>query len=80
MPTNSIFNFEKRNYRVYRAGSNEVFTIYVDRSGTNSDSATIHWAVNSEMPYLRDDVIDDNYLFPLQPGSDYATPDPQKRW
>ena len=75
--TNSIFNFEKRNYRVYRAGSNSVFTIYVDRDGTNTAGASIHWAVNSQYPVVKNSVLNDNYLFPLTPGSDYATPDPQ---
>ena len=76
-PTNSVFNFQKANYRVYRAGSNEVFTIYVNRTGTNNGSATIHWAVNSQYPFVRDSVLNGNDEFPLTPGSDYATPDPK---
>ena len=40
-PTNAIFNFEKENYRVYRAGTNKTFTIYVNRTGTNTDAQTI---------------------------------------
>ena len=77
-PTNSVFNFERKNYRVYRAGTNQVFTIYVDRTGTNTGATTIHYNVNTTFPYLKDyGAPNDNIYFPLTPGSDYATPDPK---
>jgi uncharacterized delta-60 repeat protein len=76
--TNSIFNFQKANYRVYRAGASAVFTIYVNRTGTNASGASINYSVNSTFPFNKDNVApNDNDEFPLQPGSDYATPDPQ---
>ncbi len=76
MATNPIFNFERSHYRVYRAGSNQVFTIYVDRTGTNPAAMTMNWAVNSQYPFVRDSVLNSDETFPLSPGSDYATPDP----
>ncbi|HEY4415726.1 MAG TPA: Calx-beta domain-containing protein, partial [Verrucomicrobiae bacterium] len=75
--TNAILNFERKNYRVYRAGTNKVFTIYVDRTGTNAAGASIHYAVNSEFPYVKDEILNTDEEFPLQAGSDYATPDPK---
>jgi uncharacterized delta-60 repeat protein len=77
-PTNSVFNFQKENYRVYRVGTNQVFTIYVNRTGTNTAATTIDYNVNSTFPYEKDyDAPNDDYKFPLTPGSDYATPDPK---
>jgi len=75
--TNAVFNFEKAHYKVYRAGTNQTFTIYVARTGTNSASKSIFYKVNSAFPWCNtcEDVNADN-MFPLQPGSDYATPDP----
>lgn len=74
--SNSVFNFQKANYRVYRAGTNQTFTIYVNRTGTNANGATINYSVNSTYPFAKSNPNSD-YLFPLTPGSDYATPDPQ---
>ena len=78
-PTNSVFNFMKSHFRVTRdVGSyynGTPVTVYVNRSGTNqAASPTVYWNVNSY--YL--DHVDSlrNNEFPLQPGSDYATPDP----
>jgi len=76
-PTNSVFNFQRANYRVYRAGSNQVFTIYVNRTGTNTAATTINYAVNSTYPYVKNSILNADYTFPLTPGSDYATPDPK---
>ncbi len=77
VPTNSVFNFEKANYKVYRAGSPQIFTIYVRRTGTNTAATTIHYNVNTRFPYVAGNTSEnDNRLFPLTPGSDYATPDP----
>jgi len=79
-PTNGVYNFQKAHYRVTRDisdywGSTPI-TIFVNRMGTNSAaSPTIHWRVNGQ--YL-DNVSAEliNGEFPLQPGSDYATPTP----
>ena len=79
-PTNSVFNFQKSHYRVTRDASdywgNTRITLYVNRYGTNTAaSPTIHWRVNSF--YLSKNGGElQNGAFPLQPGSDYATPTP----
>jgi uncharacterized delta-60 repeat protein len=73
--TNAVFNFQKANYRVYRAGTNQTFTIYVNRTGTNASAQTINFSVNSTYPFAKSNPNSD-YYFPLQAGSDYATPDP----
>ncbi len=79
-PTNGVFNFQKAHYRVTRDisdhwGSTPI-TVYVNRMGTNNAaSPTIHWRVNNQ--YLANNSADlINGQFPLQPGSDYATPTP----
>jgi uncharacterized delta-60 repeat protein len=76
--TNSVFNFQKANYRVYRAGANKTFTIYVNRRGTNASAASINYTVNGFYPFggKSSAIEDKNYTFPLTPGSDYATPNP----
>ena len=79
-PTNGVFNFSKAHYRVTRDISDywgaTPITLYVNRMGTNdAASPTIHWRVNHY--YLErtgSDLL--NGQFPLQPGSDYATPEP----
>jgi len=80
-PTNGVFNFAKAHYRVTRDITNywgaTPITLYVNRMGTNNAaSPTIHWRVNSL--YLDNSGDSDlgNAEFPLQPGSDYATPNP----
>lgn len=79
IPTNGVFNFMKANYRVPRDVTNywggTPITVYVARSGTNRASETVYWRVNN---YFLDKNTGDNWnnFFPLQPGSDYATPDP----
>lgn len=75
--TNAVFNFQKANYRVYRAGTSQVFTIYVNRTGTNTASTTINYAVNSQYPFVKNAILNAVNEFPLTPGSDYATPDPK---
>lgn len=79
IPTNGVFNFSKANYRVPRdvqqwAGSTPV-TVYVNRMGTNVDSTTVFYRFDNY--FLNKNGIDNNNIyFPLQPGSDYATPTP----
>jgi uncharacterized delta-60 repeat protein len=79
-PTNAVFNFQKAHYRVTRDIANywggTPITVYVNRMGTNTGSETVYWRVNSQ--YLDNSGDDDllNGYFPLQPGSDYATPNP----
>ncbi len=80
LPTNGVYNFQKAHYRVTRDisdfwGSTPI-TLYVVRTGTNNAaSPTIHWRVNNY--YLQRNGADErNGYFPLQPGSDYATPTP----
>jgi uncharacterized delta-60 repeat protein len=78
LSTNGIFNFQKSNYRVSRDVSeywgNTLITVYVNRSGTNRESETVHWSVDA--PFVSDVNVLANALFPLQPGSDYAVPTP----
>ncbi len=78
--TNGVFNFQKSHYRVTRDitnyWKNTPITVFVNRSGTNSSaSPTVYWRVNNY--YLANNSADlANGEFPLQPGSDYATPTP----
>ena len=78
IPTNGVYNFQKANYRVTRDITNywtgTPITVYVNRSGTNTGAATINYRVNSF--FLDNAESEDNIYFPLQPGSDYAVPDP----
>ena len=75
--TNAIFNFLKANYRVPEDASDywgtTPITVYVNRSGTNIDTASIFYRINST--FLNSQISQGNNEFPLQPGSDYATPD-----
>jgi len=79
-PTNGVFNFTKANYRVPRDVSDvwggTPITVYVNRTGTNKESETVHWSINSYFLDKAGGDINRNIYFPLQPGSDYATPDP----
>jgi uncharacterized delta-60 repeat protein len=74
--TNAIFNFLKSNYRIPEDVSdywgNTPITVYVGRTGTNTAAATISYRINSH--FLDDGDNEVNHLFPLEPGSDYATP------
>lgn len=76
--TNAIFNFMKSNYRIPEDVSdfwgNTPITVYVDRTGTNTGSAGCLYRINA--PYIDDGDSEVNNKFPLEPGSDYATPDP----
>jgi len=79
--TNAVFNFLKANYRIpedvsdyWNTKSQTKITVYVARTGTNGDSVTLNYKINS--PFLDDTGagIEANNEFPLEPGSDYATP------
>ncbi len=74
--TNVIFNFLKANYRIPEDVSDywgkTKITVYVGRMGTNNGSATVNYRINAG--FLDDQTSEDNNEFPLQPGSDYATP------
>jgi hypothetical protein len=79
-PTNSVFNFQKKNFRVPRDVNsgfwhNTPVTIYVNRMGTNAGSETLNWRINN---FFEDDTHfeDANVYFPLQAGSEYSTPPP----
>ena len=74
--TNAIFNFLKANYRIPEDVSDywgqTKITVYVARTGTNQDAASIFYRINAG--FLDSQISEDNNEFPLQPGSDYATP------
>ncbi len=77
-PTNPIFSFPKKNYRVPRDVQSGFWhgtpvTVYVNRMGTNTSGVTLNYRIDN---YFLDDatVDDDNIYFPLMAGSDYATP------
>ena len=77
--TNAVFNFMKAHFRVSRDAATYYggtpLTVYVNRSGTNNESSpTVYWTVDSS--YLSGVNPLGNNEFPLQPGSDYATPNP----
>ncbi len=78
VPTNPVLNFMKSNFRVPRDVTNywtgTPITIYVNRSGTNNSSASVKYRVGS-FPLDKVETLQ-NIYHPLQPGSDYATPDP----
>ncbi len=80
IPTNVVLNFQKAHYRVAREVTNywggTPVTVYVNRSGTNTTSATATWRINNYFLELQAGYDQQNQLFPLQPGSDYAMPDP----
>lgn len=85
IPTNPVINFAKTAYRIPR-DENKYFgirntnttvpiTVYVYRFGTNRNSITLHWRLDSQ--FLQNNGPDDSdYQFPLQPASDYAVPTP----
>jgi uncharacterized delta-60 repeat protein len=80
-PTNAVFNFQKANYRVPADVNStnspwSVVTIWVERFGTNTESATVNYRVNNYLSSDSDAGEEGNAEFPLQPGSDYAVPTP----
>ena len=73
-PTNSVYNFQSAHYRVpRRAGT---YTVYVNRSGAIGAAASVTYRVNNYFLTKSAGSDERNIYFPLQPGSDYATPDP----
>jgi uncharacterized delta-60 repeat protein len=83
-PTNALFGFEKANYRLPAdvTSTNSQWTqvaLYVERFGTNTTSQTVNYRINSVMD---DDLSGDdnqNVDYPLQPGSDFASPTPAQQ-
>jgi uncharacterized delta-60 repeat protein len=80
IPTNAVLNFQKAHYRVSRDVSNywggTPVTVYVNRTGTNDAATTAIWRINNYFLLLQAGYDQQNQVFPLQPGSDYAMPDP----
>jgi len=82
-PTNVVINFEKANYRV-PADVNDpanpdgwtTVVIYAERFGTNRSGISVNYRINNFMNDDADANEEMNNDFPLQPGSDYATPTP----
>jgi len=84
-PTNEIFNFEKTYYRVPQDVNDPAIgelpygwtrvLVYVERFGTNTTGETINYRVNNELDDNASLPMSNNE-FPLQPGSDYAIPNP----
>jgi uncharacterized delta-60 repeat protein len=75
-PTNPIFNFAKSSFRVPRdvqSYRNTSVGVFVNRFGTNTDAVTLHYTIDGYFD-TAGDADYENYVFPLQPGSDYATP------
>ena len=80
-PTNSVFNFGRATYRTLEDvnGYWAQVRIPIVRSGTNRESVTVNYRVNNLLGSgagAPDNAEGDNEFFPLQPGSDYATPHP----
>lgn len=77
-PTNVLFGFEKSNYRVPE-DVNSTWTqvaIYVERFGTNGAATTVNYRINNFEGNDGDPNEEQNIVFALQPGSDYAVPTP----
>ena len=78
--TNAVFNFQQSHYWFNREtganGTNAAYSIFVNRTGTNSGDVTINYSVNSGWPFINSYGANQNYIFPLSAGSDYATPNP----
>ena len=76
--TNAIFNFMKANYRIPEDVSdywgNTPITLYVNRSGTNTQAASIFYRINALYLDNGGGASQANNEFPLEPGSDYASP------
>ena len=82
-PTNSVFNFQKAHYRVTRDIANywggTPVTLYVNRMGTNGSAADCDDpTLARQQPIIATAEQPDwpTAISRLQPGSDYATPDP----
>jgi uncharacterized delta-60 repeat protein len=86
LSTNVIINFAKANYRVPADVNNMTnngapgwikVVIYAERFGTNTSAITLNYRVNNDLGYDKDNREEMNFIFPLQPGSDYAVPTPE---
>ena len=81
-PTNVVVNFAKSNYRVPEDVNDGTVspwtqvTLWVERFGTNNAAATINYRINNFLGDDQNPSEEENILFPLQPGSDYAVPTP----
>ena len=80
-PTNALFGFEKANYRIpedvnVSADGWTQVAIWVERFGTNGDATTLTYRINNVEGSAAPAQEEQNILFPLQPGSDYAVPTP----
>ncbi|MGC9943972.1 MAG: Calx-beta domain-containing protein, partial [Verrucomicrobiota bacterium] len=81
-PTNVVFNFEKAHYRVPAdVNSTNVspwlqVTLWVERFGTNNAATTLNYRVNNFLGSDQESAEEQNIFFPLQPGSDFAVPNP----
>ena len=80
MPTNAVFNFMKANFRVPRDVSTywggTLITVFVTRTGTNASAASVNWRLNNYFVSKNGGSDNNNNYFNLQPGSDYAVPNP----
>jgi uncharacterized repeat protein (TIGR01451 family)/uncharacterized delta-60 repeat protein len=78
-PSNSVFNFAKAVFRVPEDVNDYYSTvsIKVSRTGTNTESVTLNYRINNTLGNNSENGEEKNNTFPLQPGSDYATPTPQ---
>lgn len=81
-PTNSVFNFGRAAFRTLE-DVNGYWTqveIPVFRSGGDNEAVTLGYRVNNFLGAGEggppNNAEGDNLFFPLQPGSDYATPHP----
>jgi len=78
IPTNPIFNFQKKSFRVGRDVQSDYWgntpvTVYVNRMGTNTEAVTLAYRIDNY--FLDKNTIDDNNNeFPLLAGSEYAVP------
>jgi uncharacterized delta-60 repeat protein len=86
-PTNALFGFEKANYRVPEDVNTDPqgnpspngwthVAIWVERFGTNNAATTLNYLISSVEGDEGAPANENNNIFPLQPGSDYAVPTP----
>jgi uncharacterized delta-60 repeat protein len=72
--TNDVFNFQSAHYRIPRQV--QTFTVYVNRYGPSGETASVNYHINNYFLTKTANSDERNIYFPLQPGSDYANPDP----
>lgn len=81
-PTNAIFNIARTAFRTTEDvnGYWATVRVWISRTGTNRDSIDVKYRINNFFGANDSGTSDigelDNNLFPLQPGSDYATGTP----